>query len=74
MIKNWLDIVFVVVSVSLLEGAIKGTFYSYGRGGNRGLIATVKSVPVRLAISLIAIVLLTWAIWDYVQKTWEPFR
>jgi hypothetical protein len=64
----WLDILLVIVGATLLKGAMVGAFYSSGRGSNRPLFATVKSVPARVAIALIGLALFAWAIRDYVHR------
>ena len=64
----WLDIFLVLVGVTLLKGAIAGAWYSSGRGSNRPLFATVKSAPARIAIAFVALVILAWAIRDYMHK------
>ena len=74
MTKIWIDILAVIFAVSLLDGAMRGAFYSSGRGGNRPLIATVKSVRIRLVIGVLGIVVFAWAISDFLKKTWLHSR
>ena len=64
----WLDILSVMVGVTLLKGGIIGVFYSSGRGSNRPLFATVSSVPARVAIAVIGLGVLAWAIRDYLHR------
>jgi hypothetical protein len=67
--KNWLDILFVIVGIYFLEGAIRGAFYSSGRGGNRPLFVTLKWAPLRFASALLALGLFAFAIRDFLQRT-----
>jgi hypothetical protein len=65
---SWLYILFVSVGMGLINGAITGTFYTSGRGGNRPLFATVKSVPVRFILFSIGFGLLFWTIRDGIHR------
>jgi hypothetical protein len=64
----WLDILLVIVGVTLLKGGIMGVFYSSGRGSNRPLFATVRSIPARVAIAVVGLGVLAWAIRDYMHR------
>lgn len=67
--RIWLDILFLTIAAYFLEGAIRGAFYSSGRGGNRPAFILLKSAPLRLGSALIAVALLAVAIWDFLQRT-----
>ena len=66
--RIWVDIIGTILGFGLLKAAITGEFRSSGRGGNRPLLATVKSVPVRFGIGLLALALLVCSIGDWLRK------
>jgi hypothetical protein len=64
----WFDILLVIVGVTLLQGGIMGVLYSSGRGSNRPLFATLKSVPARVAVAVVGLGFLVWGIRDYMHR------
>jgi hypothetical protein len=64
----WRDILLVIVGVTLLKGAAMGALYSSGRGSNRPVFATVKSVPARIAMAAVGLGIVVWAVRDYMHK------
>ena len=45
-----------------------GVLYSSGRGSNRPLFATLKSVPARVAVAVVGLGFLVWGIRDYMHR------
>jgi hypothetical protein len=64
----WLDILLVIVGATLLKGGLIGVLYSSGRGSNRPLFTTVKSVPTRIAIAVVGLGFLAWGIRDWIHR------
>jgi hypothetical protein len=60
----WLYILLTTLGAALFRGGITGKFYSVGRGGARGLFATVKSIPIRIMFVALGLGLFVWLILD----------
>jgi hypothetical protein len=56
------DLMCLMVGIEFFNAAVTGNFYSGGRGGRR-LIASVKSVPARIAFLFISIAMLVLFAW-----------
>jgi hypothetical protein len=60
----WLYILLTTLGAALLRVGITGRFYSVGRGGARGLVATIKSLPVKIVFILLGLGIFAWLIVD----------
>jgi choline-glycine betaine transporter len=69
---SWvIDLICVFAAITSLNTAITGNVYSAGRGKRR-LVATVKSMPVRVALLCTSIALFTlfyWLLKDQISHT-----
>ena len=67
--RTFLDFMFVVLGMYFLEGAVRGAFYTSGRGSNRPAFIALKWPPLRVLSGLTAISFFAWAIRGFVQRS-----
>ncbi len=64
----WIDLIYLAMVIAFFNGAITGQFHTNRKGGGRILIASVKSLPVRIAFLLISVAMIVWLIVDLRSK------
>jgi len=64
----WLQLICLVIGMAFLDLAIAGKTYSHGRGGQRTLLASVRSVPPRLGFFLAGTVVIIWVARNYMHS------
>jgi hypothetical protein len=64
----WLSIICLTISMALLDIGITGKTYSRGRGGQRGLLASTTSFPLRSFLFVIGLLLIGWVVLDFVHR------
>lgn len=60
----WLYILLTTLGAALLRVGITGRFYSVGRGGARGLVATINSLPVKIVFIVLGLGIFAWLMVD----------
>ncbi len=65
----WFDIICLAIAMAFLDLAVTGKTYSYGRGGQRALLASVKSAPLRLGFLVSGIGVIAWVLRDFIHKS-----
>jgi len=64
----WLVIICLVIAMACLDLAVTGRTFSYGRGGQRSLIAEVRSVPLRAGLFVAGIGVIVWTVVQFVRR------
>lgn len=66
--RIWMYIFSFGVGEVLISSAITGSAYSQGRGGNRALFLSVKSIPLRVILFLLGAALISWTARDVIHR------
>jgi len=64
----WLVIICLALAMAFLDLAITGRTLSHGRGGQRALIAEVRSVPLRIVFFIVGIGVIVWIVGEFVRR------
>ena len=60
----WIYILLTTLGMGLLRVGITGKVRSTGRGGARGIVATIESLPIRITLIALGLGACTWLIVD----------
>lgn len=58
----------LAIAMAFLDLAITGRTFSHGRGGQRSLIAEVRSIPLRVGLFVSGIGVLVWIVAQFVRR------
>ena len=64
----WLNIICLAIAMAFLDLAMTGRTYSLGKGGQRALLVSVKSVPLRLGFLLVGTGVIIWVVRDFIHR------
>jgi len=64
----WLVIICLALAMAFLDLAITGRTFSHGRGGQRALLAAVRSVPLRVVFFIVGIGVIVWIVGQFVRR------